>query len=113
MATYKVWHAIEIPHPNEFKPSEITADIRAQSEEAENAIDADGCGNEWEIWRNRQNELATVSAKYKGVLLHVYCEDEDGHRWKEYYFNGMVQVAAAITTYATFNINQLEKPTNE
>ena len=45
-------------------------------------------GGERDPWRNREEDMETVSVSHPQTLITVNCEGEDGERWVEYYKGG-------------------------
>ena len=60
-------------------------------------------------WENHENNMKTVSKKFKDVLFILSGEGEEaGDLWKEYYMNGKVQVAEAKIEFDSFDPSKLQ-----
>jgi hypothetical protein len=53
--------------------------------------------------------MIKISKKYPGVLFILSREGENsGDIWKEYFYNGMVQIAIATITFEPFDLKKLK-----
>ncbi len=103
--TNAIWHTLTVHTQNE---EEIIALLLAENEEAADALNPDGGAATWVHWTDREKDLTEFSRKHPGILFEIYCEDDETNTWKEYYQDGLLQVADAIITYRPFDPAQLK-----
>lgn len=62
-------------------------------------------------WYDHQMDMAEMSKAFRGVLFTLSGEgEESGDVWKEYYRDGLVQVARAKIVIDKFDQSKLKKP---
>jgi hypothetical protein len=60
-------------------------------------------------WYEHTDDMIKISKKYPGVLFILSREGENsGDIWKEYFYNGMVQIAIATITFEPFDLKKLK-----
>lgn len=58
---------------------------------------------EAEYFDSYEEELVDLSKKFPDVVFEVTCLSATHSCWKEYFKNGMVQIATAVVTYDEFD----------
>lgn len=81
------------------------------NENMDYAMTTDGESNEQCKWYDHQIDMVEMSKKFHGVLFTLSGEgEESGDVWKEYYKDGLVQVARAKIVIDEFDPAKLNKP---
>lgn len=67
---------------------------------------------EAEYFDEYEEEIVGLSKRFPDIVLEVTCLDTANSCWKEYFKDGMVQIAPAIVTYDEFDEAKLRPPSN-
>ena len=54
-------------------------------------------------WYDREQDLMDLTYRFRGIVIQVDCEGEDGELWRERYLNGEYETHDAILTYPEFD----------
>ena len=65
-----------------------------------------------EYFDNYEEEIVSLSKRFPNVVFEVTCLDTATSCWKEYFKDGMVQIAPAIVTYDEFDEAKLHPFSN-
>ena len=94
---------------NKISAEDIIKDFRNTYEDANYAIDEDGCCNESCKWYDHEKELLEFSKKYPSVLFILEGEgEESGDIWKKYFKNGKAQYAKAKLIFEEYDEKKLK-----
>lgn len=86
---------------------EIISRIRAGSDDARLAIEADGGPDNEVAWDDHEEEIAEVSKSFPDAVLSLYGEGQDGDLWVKHFQDGRVQRGWAEIVYAEFDSSKL------
>ena len=101
--------SVDIPDHIETTETDIISNFRLENENAEYAIDDNGCTIQETKWYEWKDELLEFSKKYPECLFTMRGEgEESGDIWKAYVKNGKIQYTQAKLVFANFDESKLE-----
>ena len=109
---YYTQYALTVMHTETEDPDTLYNNIRQELSDAYGYVglfgDYEGEFGSDTKWYEHENNVRAISKKYRDTLIVLEGIGEaSGDMWRKYFYNGKMQNAPALITYASFDMEKL------